>query len=177
MYIWVGINVHEYFSEIRERAKKVERELNYELSCFTLPSHISIKMSFPIKEELFESVVDTVCEYFETLKPFDITVKEVENAGNIVWIRYFDNQTLSLIKEEMNALLKERFDIELHEYDYDFIFHTTLFMDNNEEKNAMAFEAVKNVALPKAVRINRFIVGFSPNGELGTYKVFREIIK
>lgn len=176
MYIWLGLNVDEQYLDIREKAKIVDKELKYINSCFTLPLHISIKMSFDVKEEQFESIVNTVCEYYKRLKTFELSVKGVENAGNIVWIRYYENVILSSIKDDMNALLKDKFNIGLHEYDHDYLFHTTLFMENDESKNSRAFEQVKNVPLPKTIRINRFSVGYSPNGELGTYKIYREIV-
>lgn len=177
MYIWVGLNVDRHFSEVKERAKNIDTELNYVNSCFTLPMHISLKMSFEIKEEMFEQVVDALCEYYRSLTAFELTVKGIENEGNIVWIRYKENYTLSKMKDSVNAMLKERFGIGLHEYDSDYLFHTTLFMENDEEKNAKAYEQIKDSRLPQTITVDRFAVGFSPNGKLGTYKIFKEIAK
>lgn len=176
MYLWVGINVDNCLSAVRERAESVEKEVGIHLSCFTLPLHISLKISFEVDEKNCEQIVASILELYESLEAFDLKVKEIENEGNIVWIRYEDNQVVSTLKTQMNEMLLDRFGIGLHEYDHDFIFHTTLFMED-EDKNALAFEKIKDISLPNEVRANCFAVGFSESGELGTFKILKEVKK
>lgn len=176
MYFWVGIIVDEELSALREKAEKVEREVGISLSCFTLPLHVSLKISFKVDEEKSAQILENICELYENLEPFELKVKGIENEGNIVWLRYEENPLLSNLKTKMNEALKERFGIGLHEYDKDFIFHTTLFM-GDEEKNTLAFEKVKGFSLPTKVKANRFAIGFSENGELGTFKILKEVKK
>lgn len=176
MYLWVGINVDNSLSAVREKAENIEKEVGNDLSCYTLPLHVSLKISFEVNEKDREQVVASILDLYESLEPFDLKVKGIENEGNIVWIRYAENQLISDLKTKMNAMLTERFGIGLHEYDYDFIFHTTLFM-GDEKKNALAFEKIKDIPLPKKVTANCFSVGFSESGELGTFKILREVKK
>ena len=72
-------------------------------------------------------------------------------------------------------MLSERFGIGLHEYDLDFLFHTTLFMDSDAEKVRRGYEAIKNIPLPSVLRANRFLIGSSPEGKLGTFRTEKEI--
>ena len=72
-------------------------------------------------------------------------------------------------------MLFEKYGVGLHEYDCDYKFHTTLFMENNEEKIRSAYETVKNVYLPEKISVNKLLIGVSESGKLGSYRVFREV--
>ena len=64
-----------------------------------------------------------------------------------------------------------------HEYDLDFMFHTTLFMDDDTEKVAKAYEKVKDISVPDKLVASRFVIGTSESGDLGTYKIHKTIEK
>ena len=85
------------------------------------------------------------------------------------------NNILDNIHIDLNSMLLEKYNIGLHEYDLDFLFHTTLFMDNDEEKIKKAYERIKDITIPKAMLINKYIIGISETGEPGTYTVIKEI--
>ena len=175
MYIWIGINVDDQLSGIKEKAAKIDREAEFKNSCFTLPLHISLKISFPAESADFQSVIDDITDYYRSIKPFEISVKGFEKDRNIVWIRMVNNREIDKIHDDLNEMLLSKYKVGLHEYDLDYKFHTTLFMDDDEDKISKAYELIRDVRLPKSLNINRFLIGISDSGNLGTYSIYREI--
>lgn len=175
MYIWIGINVDGQLSDIKEKAMKIDRELEFKNSCFTLPLHISLKISFPMENGDFEAVIGDITDYYKSIKPFHIGVKGLEKDENIAWIRMVNNAEIHKIHDDLNEMLLQKYKVGLHEYDLDYKFHTTLFMDDDADKISKAYDLIKDVALPETLYINRFLIGTSQSGSLGTYSVYREI--
>jgi len=175
MYIWLGINVDDQLCDLRSKAIEVERKLGMKNSCYTLPMHISLKISFPVSDELFDSIVNDVERIYSSHQTFDIDVKGIENENVIVWIRMKENEKLNAMHDELNELLLKKYGVPLHEYDMDYKFHTTLFMDNDTDKLSEAYDKVKNEPIPDMLRVNSFVIGTSPSGALGTYSVYKEI--
>ena len=176
MYIWLGINVDEQLCEVRDRAYDVNRRLAFENFCYTLPFHISLKMSFQVENALFDKILADVESYYSTITPFEIDIKGIENESVIVWVRMCENKRLNKIHDDLNALLLDKYGVGLHEYDTDYKFHTTLFMDGDTSKIDAAFDMVKDTPLPQSITANRFIIGRSASGALGTYSVYKEIL-
>ena len=176
MYIWVGIDVDAQLPEIKKHAWQINDALVFENFCTTLPLHISLKMSFPIDDSRFEAVVAALCDYYATLKPFEIPVNGIDNEGCIIWIRMGECAELNRIHDDLNRILGDRFGVGLHEYDCDYKFHTTLFMDDDAKKIDAAYARIKNDALPQTLTAKWFVIGGSENGALGSYSVFRSIL-
>ena len=132
--LWVGIGVDEQLQSIRNRIAELEKELGISNSNLTLPFHISLKMSFAVDRDKASEVINAIEAYYRTLKPFQISVYGIEYHETIAWIRMTENETLDRIHDDLNELLFDRFGIGLHEYDRDYLFHTTLFMDEDAEK-------------------------------------------
>ncbi len=176
MFIWVGIDVDSQFQDVKNRALSIDRELAFENSCFTLPMHISLKMSFPIKIAEKEAIIKTISDYYGSIEPFEVQIKGIEKDEEIIWIRMQENERLSKISYDLNHILQEKYQIGLHEYDLDYKFHTTLFMDDNREKIDLAFEKIKSCCLPQKLYANTFVIGVSNSGDLGTYSIYKTII-
>ena len=176
MYVWVGINVDDQLSEVRRLASAAEAAVGTKNSCYTLPMHISLKISFPVDDARFDEIVDRILDYFGTAKPFDASVRGVERENTIAWIRYAESDDLKALSVGLNEMLLRDFGIGLHPYDNDFKFHSTLFMDDDADKVVGALERMGTLPLPDAIKVRRFVVGCSPTGALGTYQVYREIM-
>ena len=174
MYIWIGINVNDQLLPVGKKAKQIENEIGFPNSNFTLPLHVSLKISFPIEDALFDGVIRTIEEYYSTLSPFVLAVRGIEDENTIVWIRMERNEQIDRIHDDLNRILLEKYGVPLHEYDTDYQFHTTLFMDGDTDKINAAYAQIKDVSLPKTLTVNRLLIGCSPSGALGTYKVYRE---
>ncbi|MBR2381204.1 MAG: hypothetical protein IKA84_01755 [Clostridia bacterium] len=177
MFVWVGINVEEQLRETRMAVDGVFEKIDISNVTCQLPLHISLKISFEIENELFNSVLNDIASIYEAQKPFKIDVKGVEKHEDIMWIRMYSNAEIEALATALNMMLKEKYGIPLHEYDLDFIFHTTLFMDDDKEKINIARQLLGDLNLPETLVANTFVIGTSETGENGTYRVFKTIGK
>ena len=173
-FIWLGINVDEQLSFLWEPLKAIEQQVEVSTP-LSLPFHISLKISFPVDSSRAEELAEAVEAYYRHLSPFTIPVKGIEHHDNIVWIRMAENETLNRIHNELNDLLQEKFGVGLHEYDRDYLFHTTLFMDEDSAKMEAAYQAIKDVPMPAVLEGREFLIGCSDSGEIGTYRVVKRI--
>ena len=177
MFVWIGIDVDSQLEKIKKKAQAIEREVGFVNSNFTLPLHVSLKISFPIENTLFDRVKADIISIFDESKPFEIDVRGIEFENNICWIRMERNNSLDGIHDRLNSVMLEKYGIPLHEYDLDYKFHTTLFMDNDFGKVARAYEMLGDVYIPSKLSVDKFVIGTSENGALGTYRVVYEYIK
>ena len=174
MYIWVGINVDNQLAHLGERVREIEEKLGYKNFCYTLPMHVSLKISFSVLSEKFDEIVSDIRAFYNRLTPFEIEVLGTEIFEGIAWVRMKESQRLISLSKGLNAMLLEKHGIPLHEYDTDYKFHSTLFMgDESEVKEE--FSMLGNIYIPEKLVANRFLIGFSESGELGTYYVLEEI--
>lgn len=176
MYLWLGVDVEEQLSAVKTAAQEAEEAIGFAHSNFTLPLHISLKMSFWVREDEFAAAVELFTRFFEALAPMQVGVQGVELLDGIVWIRMDEDKTLCAVHDYLTAIAKGHFGAQPHPYDGDYQFHTTLFM-GEKEKLALAYERVKDVPLPKTLTLSRFVIGCSSSGELGSYQIDRRIDK
>lgn len=175
MYIWVAIDVNEQVREIREKAENYINKQGLSSTTFTMPFHISLKISFQIPNDKFEEVVSDIRDFYKSLKPFQIMVKGVEQAGPIVWITMQDSIELADIHKALDEMLFEKYGVIQHDFDKDFLFHTSVIVIHNEEQIGKAFDAIRDINIPEILRAERFIIGSSTEGRAGTYSVIEEI--
>ena len=177
MYIWVGINVEEQLKDARMAVDRVFDKIDISNVTCQLPLHISLKISFEIENSLFDSVLNDIIAIYKLQQPFEIKIKGIENHENIEWIRMYSNEDLEVLATSLNMMLREKYGVPLHEYDLDFVFHTTLFMDDDAEKINAAHNLLGNVYLPETLIANTFVIGKSETGENGTYEVYKTVKK
>ena len=175
MYIWVAIDVNEQVREIREKAENYIKEQGLSSSTFTLPFHISLKISFQVSDDKFEEAVSDIRAFYKTRKPFQVTVAGIEQAGPIVWITMKESMELTDIHKRLDDMLFEKYGVIQHEFDKDFKFHMSVLMIYNEEQITKAFDMIKDTNIPDVLKAERFIIGSSVEGEAGTYSVIEEI--
>ncbi|MBR2931095.1 MAG: 2'-5' RNA ligase family protein [Clostridia bacterium] len=175
MYIWTGIDVDGQLRGIKDAARTAEEELGMKPSCFTLPMHISLKIPFFVSDDVAPRVISELENRLLSAKRFEIDVDGIRDEGNIIWIRMTPSKELDELTDDIVALTSRRFDVEPHEYDCDRLYHTTLFMDADRTKMQEALTRVKHIALPKRIAADRFIIGTSESGELGSFKVIRTL--
>ena len=175
MYIWVAIDVNEQVSELREVAENYIKERGLSSTTFTLPFHISLKISFQIPDDKFEDAVSDIRDFYKSLKPFEIKTKGIERAGSIVWITMQESDELADIHKKLDEMLLEKYGVVQHNFDKDFQFHTSVIAQDNEVDILKAYDAIKDTEIPKILRAERFIIGSSVVGTAGTYSVLEEI--
>ena len=176
MYIWIAIDVNEQVRELREYAGGYTKTHGLISPTLTLPFHISLKISFQIPDTLHREVVRDIRDFFKSLKPFTIRVKKAEASGTILWLTMQDTAELTYIHSKLDEILLEKYGIEQHIFDKNFIFHTSILIFNNEEHIRCAFDEMRGVNIPSILNAEKIIIGSSKDGEPGTYKVNEEIL-
>lgn len=173
MHIFIGIDVDEYFVQLGKEVKKINRLLGFRDS--TLPLHISLKYVFPIDDDKCSCVLEDVRSFFHNKKQFLIEANKIENVGNIVWLRLKNNDLIDNIHMELVTLLKDKYNIIPHAYDNDYIFHITLFMDDDKELIDKSYQMIKDFKIPNTFQAKKIAIGLSREGKVGTYYVTEEL--
>lgn len=175
MFIWTAIDVEEELKSVKENVKKIEELIQFNESNLTLPLHVSLKISMNVEDSMYELIIQSLTNYFSNIKPFIICPEAIELHQSICWIKMKESEWLTMIHEDLNKLMLEKYNVSLHEYDKKFIFHTTLFLDNDIDKVKKAFLNIKDMSLPNELKVNKFIIGFSNTGNIGSYQVLKVI--
>ena len=175
IWIWTGISVDRELTWLRGPLRVLLSELGVDDSNLTLPFHVSLKMSFPIDADRAPVVIGCIEDYLSDFRPFSMAVAGIELHDVIAWIRMKENHELNRIHDGLDALLSAKYGVGQHEYDRDYLFHTTLIMDRDAEKVRRVYEALRGTALPETLPARRFIIGTSDSGAPGSYRVVREI--
>ena len=174
MYIWIGCRLPEHFErEIRALCLKENEELGLDTVAFSLPQHISLKISF--ETEKYEAVLDELAAFLSAQRPFSVRINDAAQAGNILWLPAEGSEVLRNLHDRLDTLLQDRFDIPQHPFDKAFLFHSTLFIDNRKEKIAKMLALLKNHPVARILTVDTFLLGVSETGKAGSYRVIRQI--
>ena len=174
MYIWTACDVSKVFDSLRDACIKINRAFNLDEVAFSLPQHISLKISFEVDDSVAADVIEFISEYLSGQGSFNINGPKVELFDSILWLAFDEDSNLSRIHLELDTLLWEKYGIPLHEFDRSFKFHSTLFID--EPKGLVKIqELISRLSLPDKVSINSFLIGTSSSGKAGEYSVIKKI--
>ena len=174
MYIWIGCKLPENFeTEIRSLCLKENEDLGLDTAAFTLPQHISLKISFESAD--FEAILEELSAFLASQRSFSVRIKEPEQNGNILWLPAEENETLRQLHDRLDSLLAERFGIPQHPFDKAFLFHSTLFIDSDRDKIAKMREALLSCPIARELTVSTFLLGLSESGKAGSYRVIRQI--
>lgn len=172
MYIWIGCELPKEFElELRDMCLEASEGLELDFACFTLPQHISLKISFDAGQN-YEPVLDFIEEVLRKEKRFYVNPKEPEQAGSILWLAFRESGTLRRLHNILDRDLKRRFGVPQHLFDKAFAFHSTLAMGSAEEITAYKAR-LTGLELPERLEIRAFLLGISESGKAGTYRVVR----
>lgn len=176
MYIWLGIDLDSQLQQLKTARDNARKQLGMPVDNPNFPMHVSLKISFELPNDVAHKVIDELCDYFATQRPFDIYVDKLECHPNISWLLYKPCAHLQAISTHLNNYLLERYNVPLHEYDTDFKYHSTLFLDGTAEQIAKGFDVLKQFPLPQKVTANTFCIGTSPTGANYTFDVIRRVV-
>ena len=176
MYIWLGIDLDSQLQQLKLSRDNARKQLGMPVDNPNFPMHVSLKISFELPNEIAPKVIGELCDYFATLKPFDIYVDKMELHPNISWLLYKPCFELQAISTHLNNYLQERYNVPLHEYDTDFKYHSTLFLDGTAEQIAQGFDILKQSDIPQKVTANTFCIGVSPTGANYTFDVIKRVV-
>ena len=177
MYIWVGIDVDSQLREIEALSLKAREEIGCAPPDFTLPLHVSLKISFEVPDREAERAVCDIENIYRESDAFIMKVSGIEYCEVITWIAIERNRSLDALHDRLNTFLKGKYGVPLHEYDTDYKYHSTLFMDDDREKVRKVYEKIKDEPLPRELRADRFLIGRSKSGVPGTYEVVSHTVK
>ena len=161
MYIWVGCDINPRFMEFREKVKEFNADLNLSEYAFNFPQHISLKITFELEEEIAKHCIKDMVEFLKGVKPFTVDVDKLELAdGGIIWLRMKENEQLRFLHDELDQIAIS-YAVKQHAFDKNYIFHSTVIMDEDSEKLEKMFERVRDLPYPEELKINTFLVGHS----------------
>lgn len=170
MYLWIAADVSKALCGLRQAARQCNPGLDE--TAFSLPQHISLKISFPIADELFEQAVEKVTQLLTNQKPATVAFEGLEIHGDILWLRA--DKSMLALHYALDELLLNEFNVAPHPFDKNFIFHSTLFIGGPAEKLKVVAKQLTNI--PKSAEITEFIIGCSPNGLPGSYRVLKNVV-
>ncbi len=174
MYLWTAIDVSEQLHPLRRDVERISRELDLDNGALTLPFHISLRISCPIDDALYEQAVDATEAYLSSLSPFIVRVKGVHRNGDIIWCVMESNPDLEDLHKRLIDFMSADFGVGTHPFDRMFLYHATLFIGAGEKTEA-AFARIRSARTPETLTANRFVIGASESGKIGEYRVIRRI--
>lgn len=173
MYIWIGCDINPKFIEYREKVKEFNADLNLSENALNLPQHISLKITFEMEEGIAKYCIKDIIELLKGTKPFTAKVDKLElYDGGIIWLRMEENEQFKSLHDELDQIAIS-YAVKPHAFDKQFIYHSTILMDENSEKLEAMFEKVKTLPYPEELKINTFLVGTSEDNI--NFKVVRRI--
>jgi len=174
MYIWVGCKLPEDFERrIRSLCLEQNKSLGLNTAAFSLPQHVSLKISF--QSERYKEILDYLEAFLSGQSPFSLHIRSAEQADNILWLPVEENQQLQQLHEQLDAQLEQDFGITQHEFDKCFLFHSTLFIDDDTEKLSQMCRRLEKLPIEQDLQVDTFLLGLSENNKPGEYRIVRQI--
>lgn len=173
MYIWVGCDINPKFIEYREKVKEINAELNLSENAFNFPQHISLKITFEMDDEIAKHCIKDIIELLKSAKPFTAKIEDIElRDDGIIWLRVQENEEFITLHKELDEIAIS-YAVKPHAFDKQYVFHSTVIMDEDKDKLAAMYERIKDIPYPQELKINTFLVGHSDDNI--TFKVDRRI--
>ena len=172
MIIWVALETENQMPETKRDVMKIASSLGRaDLPCLALPLHLSLKISFPVPEDKAEAVRRAIREIFAGVAPFPIRFRGAERRDGLIWLSAEPEFALRTLHEALDEKMREGFDVPQTVFDRDFRFHVTLFQDLEDAEAAKALGAVEACVLPSRIWAKSVLIGSSPGGLPGTFRV------
>lgn len=174
MYLWMAADLGNALEAAREKALAENRRIGLSEVAFTLPAHVSLKISFPADDKIWQDIARQAEQIFCVCPAFDIRVKGLERRGDCLWIAMEENTILKGLHEKMTALARKA-GAPLHPFDADFLYHSTLFLSPDAENMEKMEDKLKDLPLPEVIPVQGFLIGGSESGKPGEYRVYKRI--
>lgn len=174
MFLWIGCKLPEaYEQEIRSHCLQQNQKIGLDTVAFSLPQHISLKISF--ETDRIEQIAADLAAFFSQQKPFSVQIRDASQMGNILWLTVEENSMLQQLHHDLDARLENRFGIGQHPFDRAFQFHSTLFMDQDQEKMGKMAASIADYPFARTLEVDTILLGTSETGRAGSYRVIRQI--
>lgn len=174
MYLWVGaVFDSESENQIRNIANKLNEKYTLSTVAFSLPQHISLKISFECDNYI--KIIDYIKARLVSFPSFDVEINDVSKIdGSLIWLEVCENETLRKIHNLLNKSLLDTFSIPLKSFDGEgFKFHSTLFFDSRVSvAHQKLIDEFKNqFLLPKKYKISEINFAIAPSLTAGEFKI------
>lgn len=174
MYIWFGINIDNNIVEFKKNFLELTQKYNAIPQFNYHPAHISLKITSEIKDELFEPILDDCFDYYKTLTPFKIKSDKIEIENSFMWLRWLNNDNLESVHTNLCDLMNIKYKIPLHQFDYEYKYHTTLFA-NADKLNKELTKEIYALEIPQKITASNFFIGFSKDNKSENFKIYKSI--
>ncbi|MBQ4074810.1 MAG: 2'-5' RNA ligase family protein [Clostridia bacterium] len=174
MHLWTAVDLTGKLDGIRKKALWENQQIGLTEVAFTLPAHVSLKISFSLPDEICPQAIGEAAEIFRACPAFEIGVKGLDRTPSILWIAMEENDPLRALHERMVALA-EKYGAAPHPFDRQFFYHSTLFLSDDQERLSRMEEALRDIPLPEKITADAFLIGGSETGKPGEYRVFHRI--
>lgn len=176
MYIWVGCKLPERFEEeLRGVCLAHNRDIGLDTAAFDMPQHISLKISFAADDGQAEEIFAFLEDLLSRESRFYVNLLPPEILDTILWLPVLEAPTLRRLHDTLDRELLTRFGISPHPLDQCFFFHSTLFMDPDTGKLSRMRQLLSHDCPGGTLPVEGFLLGCSPNGEPGSYRIRKEI--
>ncbi len=174
MYLWIGCKLPDEFeTAIRSRCLALNETIGLNTVPFSLPQHISLKISFDAGTQ-YPQVIQWMEDALKDRKRFYVNLLPPEQMGNILWLPVVENTALIQLHQMLDLELERRFGIPQHPFDKAFLFHSTLFMDDDTVKISKMAMKLSSLSFPDALEVDTFLIGISTDGKTNI-RIIREI--
>lgn len=165
MYLWIGCRLPEAFEQsIRSHCLALNETIGLSTTPFSLPQHISLKISFDAGEQ-YPQIIQWLESALVSHNKFYVNLLSPERMGTILWLPVAENPHLTQLHAMLDKELEDRFGITQHPLDKTFLFHSTLFMDENTQKLSLMSAKLASMTFPDPLQIDRFLIGISADGK------------
>lgn len=170
MYVWIGALFPDDLDHaIDDELKIINKNLGLSETILDFPEHISLKIIFNVLRP--DGLKERIERFFSHYQAFYIETKRVERNADILWIRLKDNPILDEIHQALDAIMKIEYNVFPQELDSRFIFHSTLFIDENVEKIKQMYDIIKDHYQDMKIPIDRIVYGFSESSDPYSFTV------
>ena len=171
MSLWTAADVSLQLADLRKKAQQLNQSFALDETAFSLPQHISLKISCRLDDAQTERACDEISALFAAQQPMLVHPEAIARHQNILWLTFQESDRLSLIHRQLDELLLQKFNVPQHLFDTCFQFHSTLFMDDRTEELDRMQQKLSDFPLPPVLCIRDYLIGCSENGKPGTYRV------
>jgi len=172
MYIWTALYLEDELKELKKSVLEIAEKHEIRCPVKILPMHVSLKMSFDIKDSKTDECIMEICDYFSKQTSFSIEPDHYEIFPGILWLKIKDNDKLMEIHSNLDMIIKKHFRVPPSALDKKFIFHTTLFTDT-DDKLAVGLKELQKLPLPEKIHARYYLVGTSENGRPDSFSVLK----
>lgn len=175
MYIWVALDTSEALSAVRSRAILENLTVGLSEVAFSLPQHISLKISFYVDDCIAEAVIESLTAFFKTIPQMPVRPLMPEEKEGLLWVKIEESDYLISLHVALDEKLFREFGVTPHPFDRAFLFHSTLFQDADQGKISLMAERISDLVFSEEILPQGFLIGVSESGRAGSYQVVKTI--